>query len=68
MKCMAVMNGLVFLKVVAYAAPNGKEFSQQPFRSVGVIDLLETTYLNPGIVSAESILCDTIHILCDTIH
>ena len=27
MKCMAVMNGLVFLKVVAYAAPNGKEFS-----------------------------------------
>jgi len=24
---MAVMNGLVFLKVVAYAAPNGKEFS-----------------------------------------
>lgn len=27
MKCMAVMNGLVFLKVVAYAAPTGKEFS-----------------------------------------
>ena len=27
MKRMAVMNGLVFLKVVAYAAPNGKEFS-----------------------------------------
>ena len=30
MKCMAVMNDLVFLKVVAYAAPtapNGKEFS-----------------------------------------
>ena len=25
-----------------------------------VIDLLEMTQLNPGIVSAESILCDTI--------
>ena len=27
MKCMVVMNGLVFLKVVAYAALNGKESS-----------------------------------------
>ena len=27
MNFIAVMNGLVFLKVVAYAAPNGKSFS-----------------------------------------
>ena len=27
MKCVAVTNDLVFLKVVASAAPNGKEFS-----------------------------------------
>jgi hypothetical protein len=32
---MAVMNGLVFLKVVAYAAPNGKEFSNNHFAQWG---------------------------------
>jgi hypothetical protein len=28
---------------------------------VGAFDLLEATFCNPGIVSAERILCDTIH-------
>ena len=31
------------------------------FRSMRMINLLQTTYLNPGIVSAESSLCATIH-------
>ena len=30
-------------------------------RSMRMINLLQTTYLNPGIVSAESSLCATIH-------
>ena len=29
MKCMAEMNGLVFLKVAAYAALSGKDFSNK---------------------------------------
>ena len=36
-------------------------FGEYQFLVLEVINLLQTTYLDPGIVSAESSLCATIH-------
>ena len=37
------------------------ELGEFQFLALEVINLLQTTYLDPGIVSAESSLCATIH-------